>query len=92
MNEKRGADIPPYRILGACSSPLAHKALQAEPDIDLLLPCNVVVREQVPGRVAVGFLDPQAMVDLVGKPGVEAVAGEAESRMRRVPAALGGSS
>ena len=92
MKEKLGADMPPYRILGACNPPLAPKALQAEPDIGLLLPCNVSVREKVPGRVVVGFLDPQTMVGLVGKPGVKTVADDAEGRLRRVCEALGGGS
>jgi uncharacterized protein (DUF302 family) len=71
--------------------PLAHQALQAEPDIGLLSPCNEIVREEVPGRVVVDFLDPQTMVGLVGKPGVKTVADEAGSRLRRVASALGGS-
>lgn len=90
MKDKLGADMPAYRILGACNPPLAHQALQAEPDIGLLLPCNVIVREEVPGRVVVGFLDPQTMVGLVGKAGVKSVADDAESRLRRVLLALGG--
>jgi len=90
MQEKLGADMPPYRILGACNPPLAHQALQAEPDIGLLLPCNVIVRAEASGQVVVGFLDPQTMVGLVGKPGVKAVADEAERRLRRACQALGG--
>lgn len=91
MKEKLGADMPPYRILGACNPPLAHQALQAEPDIGLLLPCNVIVREEAPGRVVVGFLDPQIMVGLVGKPEVKSVADAAEGRLRRACEAMGGS-
>ncbi|MBT9465247.1 DUF302 domain-containing protein [Hydrogenophaga sp.] len=91
MKEKLGVDMPPYRILGACNPPLAHQALQAVPDIGLLLPCNVIVREESPGRVVVGFLDPQIMVNLVGKPQVKAVADAAEQRLRRVCESLGGS-
>lgn len=91
MKEKLGVDMPPYRILGACNPPLAHQALQAVPDIGLLLPCNVIVREEAPERVVVGFLDPQIMVGLVGEPGVKAIADAAEQRLRRACASLGGS-
>ena len=82
MKDKLGVDMPPYRILGACNPPLAHQALQAVPDIGLLLPCNVVVRQDTPQRVVVGFLDPQIMVNLVGKPEVKTVADAAEQRLR----------
>lgn len=91
MKEKLGVDMPPYRILGACNPPLAHQALQAAPDIGLLLPCNVIVREEAGARVVVGFLDPQIMVNLVGKPEVKTVADAAQERLRRVCASLGGS-
>ena len=91
MKEKLGADMRPYRILGACNPPLAHQALQAVPDIGLLLPCNVIVREEAPGHVVVGFLDPQIMVNLVGQPEMKTVADAAEQRLRRVCGSLRGS-
>lgn len=91
MKEKLGVDMPPYRILGACNPPLAHQALQAVPDIGLLLPCNVCVREEAPSRVVVGFLDPQIMVNLVSRPEVKLVADAAEQRLRRACESLGGS-
>ena len=91
MKEKLGVDMRPYRILGACNPPLALQALQAQPDIGLLLPCNVIVREESADRVVVGFLDPQIMVSLVGIPQVKMVADAAEQRLRRVCESLGGS-
>ena len=87
--EKLGVAIPPYFLLGVCNPSLARQALEADPDIGLLLPCNVVVREEAPGRVVVGFLDPQIMVQLTNRPEVLAVAEQAEQRLRRACAKLG---
>ena len=88
MKEKLGLDVPPHRVLGACNPPLAHKALQAEPEIGLLLPCNVTVRAIGEGRVSVGFIDPQTMVSLTGNAEVRQVADEAGARLARVREAL----
>ena len=84
MKEKLDIDMPPYRILGACNPPLAHRALQAEPDIGLLLPCNVIVRQDADGQVTVGFLDPQLMVGLTGNSKIREVADDAAVRLHRV--------
>ena len=91
MKEKLGKDMAPYRILGACNPPLAYQAVSAVPNIGLLLPCNVIVREESPGQVIVGFLDPQIMVPLVEKDEIQAVADAAEQRLRRACESLGGS-
>lgn len=88
LKEKLGIDRLPYRILGACNPPLAHRALSAEPDIGLLLPCNVVVRQQEDGTNVVSFMDPAAVLGLVGRQELVALGDEVKARLERVRDAL----
>ena len=88
MKKKLDEDMPPYKILGACNPPLAHQAVTAIPEIGLLLPCNVVVREDASGDVHVSFMDPGSVLGLVDSPDVEPLANEVRQRLQRVMAAL----
>ncbi len=88
LKKKLGKDMPPYRILGACNPPLAHRALTAEPSIGLLLPCNVVVREDDQHKVHVEIMDPNAVLELVRKPEIAQLAAEVRQKLERVLQAL----
>jgi uncharacterized protein (DUF302 family) len=84
LKKKLDLDRRPYHILGACNPKLASQALAADPDIGLLLPCNVVVREEENGDITVGFMDPVAVLGLVDKEGVEQLANDVRGRLERV--------
>lgn len=88
MKSKLDVDMEPYVILGACNPQLAHRALEVDRSIGLLLPCNVVVRSDGPQRTIVQALNPQVMVAMPGEPGLEAVAEEAARRINAALAAL----
>lgn len=81
---KLGVDSRPYKILGACNPQFAHQAIAADPDIGLLLPCNVIVREEANGQVTVGFMDPAAVLGMVGNPQVTAIGETVRAKLIRV--------
>ncbi len=84
LKKKIDVDRNPYKILGACNPKLANQALNADPDIGLLLPCNVVVREEDDGAITVAFMDPNAVLSLVEQEGVEQLAGQVRGKLEKV--------
>jgi len=88
MKAKLDKDMPRYRILGACNPKLAFQAISAVEDIGLLLPCNVLVREDADARVHVDFMDPESVLSLVNDPRVAPLAADVKGRLERVLAAV----
>jgi uncharacterized protein (DUF302 family) len=88
LRKKLDMDFRPYKILGACNPPLAYRALQAAPEVGLLLPCNVTVSQTAEGDVAVSLVDPLAMMDVIQQPELKDIAAEAWVKLERVAAAL----
>jgi uncharacterized protein (DUF302 family) len=83
LKAKLGADVPPYRILGACNPSFAHQALQIEDKLGVLLPCNVIVRDAGDGQTEVAAIDPVASMDRTGNPELASIAEEVRGRLRR---------
>lgn len=88
LKEKIDVDFERYVILGACNPQLAYQGLQAEHDLGLLLPCNVIVHDHESGT-RVSIVDPAAMLGVVANPAMRAIADEAKARLERVLTALG---
>jgi len=84
LKKKIDVDRRPYTILGACNPMLANQAINADPDIGLLLPCNVLVREEEDNSVSVNFMDPKAVLGLVQVDGVDGLAMEVRAKLERV--------
>ena len=88
LRKKLEKEFRPYRILGACNPTLAHRALEAEPGIGVLLPCNVVLEELADGRTRVRFMEPLAVLGQIDNLALEPVAQEASTRLHQVAEAL----
>jgi uncharacterized protein (DUF302 family) len=87
LKAKLGAEFRPYRILGACNPPLAHRALQSEDKIGAMLPCNVIVQQKDDG-IEVSAIDPLAGMERIGNPQLTAIAQEVAQKLSRVIAAI----
>lgn len=87
LREKLGEEVEPYLILGACNPGLAHRALQVEPELGALLPCNVVVYERA-GETHVSAVDPVAMLGIAPNPQLEPIGGEIRGRVERAVGAV----
>ena len=88
LRAKLGVEVAPQVILGACNAPLAREGLRIEPDLGLLLPCNVVVRVDEDGTTLVSALDPELLVSVPGRPELEPIAAEAKTRLQSALAAI----
>jgi uncharacterized protein (DUF302 family) len=88
LKKKLNVDYPPYKILGACNPPLAHRALTAAPEVGLLLPCNVTVRQLADGAIEVAMIDPLMMMGVISNPALKPIADEARARLERVAQSL----
>lgn len=84
VKERLGLEMRPYRILGACNPNFAHRAIEHEPDIGLLLPCNVLLREEADGTITVAFMDPQSVMGLVKRRELEELGAEVRQRLMTV--------
>ena len=84
MKQKLGVEFRPYRILGACNPPLAHRALSAEDKVGVMLPCNVIVQEIGAGEIEVATIDPRTAMERVGNPALTDLANEVADKLTRV--------
>ena len=88
LKKKIDVDRRPYTILGACNPMLANQAINADPDIGLLLPCNVLVREEEDDSITIAFMDPASVLGLVEVEGIESLAGQVREKLERVKNSL----
>lgn len=88
FKKKLGVEYPPYKILGACNPLLAHRSLTAAPEMGLLLPCNVTVRQLEDGTIEVAMIDPLMMMGVISNPALKPIADEARARLERAALSL----